>query len=155
MQNGGGGRPPGSHSKGWYKKRGLPVPQRKGDYADTVKSEAVAVQQQAASPVSPTLSHRKLSTGEFFGIVVGVLALIGLVLQMNGVIVVPWAWSIPIYLGLSCLVVYSFWIWEGVLSWKPLKRVILAVLIGLLLLVVSATGIISQYRREHVLAPTP
>jgi hypothetical protein len=133
---------PGHHSQKWYKKRGLPVP--------NARNQQMGNPRPAPNKISKPTAKARMDTTLLVSIIFGVLALLGIVLQWNGVVTVPWKYSAVIYVVLSGLAVYSFWIWETAAKWRTVKRIIWVGIAALFFLGISSVGVVTQYRRENV-----
>ena len=98
---------------------------------------------------------RTVNTELLVTIILGVLALIGVLLQLNGVVTLRWIFSAPIYALLTASAVYAFWKWEGICQWSGKKRIVSVVLLGIIFAAVSSVGVVTQYQREHATPSVP
>jgi hypothetical protein len=90
-----------------------------------------------------------IDTSLFIGVILGLVAIIGLLLQWNGIISVRWAWSLPMYVVLCISAVYAFWRWEAARNWKIATRYSGVFVITIAFVAASSVGVVTQYKREN------
>jgi hypothetical protein len=125
-----------------------------GDMPGAPKPGVEATKQSSAASFLPLSQpkrnkHRTLDTSLVLSIIALAIGVIIALLQWNGVVSVRWQLSIACYLSVSIGCLWALWNWEVAQAWPSLRRITFCISIGIILAGISASGVITEYKREQ------